>query len=148
MLRLIFLAVGLAAAARGQFIQIEVFMRDMNCPSCTESLTTTFKKLHGVERVETSTEKGSVRLDLSRPNRVSLEQVWDAIKRVGFTPGETKVNLRGTVKIDGSKTSIELPESGKIYEIEGRTAAGESDLKGTTQPPPDPRTPIRIRLTD
>jgi hypothetical protein len=101
-----------------------------------------------VEKVETSTEKGSVRLDLARPNRVSLEQVWDAIKRVGFTPGETKVNLHGTVKIDGSKTSVELPDSGKIYDIEGRTAAGEIDLKGTTQPPPDPRTPIRIRLTD
>ncbi|SRR5258706_1469964 len=146
MLRVFLLAAGLAVAARGQFVQIEVFMRDMNCPSCTETLTASLKKLRGVEKVEANTEKGSVRLDLARPNRISLELVWDAIKRVGFTPGETKLGLHGIVKTEGSKTTIELPESGKIYEIEGHAVMGETDLKGTTNPPPDPRTPIRIRL--
>lgn len=121
-------------------------MKDMNCVSCSESLGASLKKLRGVDKVETNGEKGSVRLDLAKPNRISLEQVWDAIKRVGFTPGETKVSLHGAVKTEGSKTTIELPESGKVYELEGTAKVGDVDLSGTTRPPPDPRTPIRISV--
>ena len=146
MLRMLLLA-GMAVAARGQFLQIEVFMRDMNCPSCTETLTGAFKKMRGVDKVETSMEKGSVLLDLARPNRVSIEQVWDAIKRVGFTPGETKVTVRGTVKVDAGKTSIELAETGKVFEIDGHAEPGEAvELKGVLHPPPDPRTPVKLKL--
>ena len=146
MLRVLLFA-GFALAARGQFLQIEVFMRDMNCPSCTETLTGAFKKMRGVEKVETSMEKGSVRLDLARPNRISIEQVWDAIKRVGFTPGETKVTVRGTVKVDAGKTSIELAETGKVFEIDGHAEPGEAvELKGILNPPPDPRTPVKLKL--
>src|SRR5262249_6602473 len=71
-------------AAGAEFLSVEVFMRDMNCQSCSETLGGSFKRLKGVEKVDVSMEKGSVRLDLAKSNRVSVEQVWDAIKRVGF----------------------------------------------------------------
>jgi hypothetical protein len=74
--------------------------------------------------------------------------VWDAIKRVGFTPGETTVSVRGILKA----SKLAVPEIGKTFEIQFRPDAhapeGESvELAGVITPPPDPRTPIVIRVT-
>ena len=136
----------LVGAARGEFLQIEVFMRDMNCPSCTDSMAAAFKRLRGVEKVEIDQDHGSVRLELAKPNRISVEQVWDTVKRIGFTPGETRVAVHGNVKKDGARTSIEVTELGRTYEIEGAGVGDDVSLKGVITPPPDPRTAIRIRV--
>lgn len=132
-----------AVAARAEFLRVEVFIRDMNCESCSQSLATSMQRMRGVEKAEVDFKAGTVRLDLAEKNRVGVEQVWDAIKRVGFTPGETKIRVRGAIR--GSK--LEVPEIGKTFEIEGRAPEGESvEVNGTITPPPDPRTPIVIRL--
>jgi hypothetical protein len=73
------------------------------------------------------------------------EQIWDAIKRVGFTPGATDVRVRGSIK-DGK---LEVAETGKIFDIDSSAAAGENvEVKGSTAPPPDPRTPVRIKIAE
>ena len=129
---------------RGEFLRVEVFMRDMSCESCSESLGSALKRLRGVENVTVDFKAGTVAVELAARNRVGVAEVWDAIKRVGFTPGETRIKVRGTVK--GSK--LEVPEIGKTFELDGRAPEGESvELDGTVTPPPDPRTPIVIRLT-
>ena len=134
-----------AGLLRGEFLRVEVFMRDMSCESCSESLGTALKRLRGVENATVDFKAGTVIVELAARNRVGVEQVWDAIKRVGFTPGETKVVVRGTV----SGKKLDVPEIDKGFEIEGTAAAGEGvRLKGTITPPPDPRTPIRIRIAE
>jgi copper chaperone CopZ len=134
-----------AGAARAEFLHLEVFMRDMSCESCSESLGSAIKRMRGVENVTVDFKAGTVAVELAPQNHVGVEQVWDAIKRVGFTPGETKVVVRGTV----AGQRLEVPEIGKTFEIEGRTTEGQGvQLKGTIQPPPDPRTPIRIRVSE
>ena len=134
-----------ASAARAEFVHVEVFMRDMSCESCSESLGSALKRIRGVENVTVDFKAGTVAVELGPQNRVGVEQVWDTIKRVGFTPGETKVVVRGTVT--GQK--LEVPELSKTFEIEGRAAQGQGvQLKGNIQPPPDPRTSIRIRVSE
>jgi copper chaperone CopZ len=143
LIRIALLFIG-AVIARAEFLQVEVFIRDMNCESCSESLAASMKRMRGVEKAEVDFKAGTVRLDLAEKNRVGVEQVWDAIKRVGFTPGETKIRVRGAIK--GSK--LEVPEIAKTFEIDGRAAEGDSvEINGIITPPPDPRTPIVIRLT-
>jgi copper chaperone CopZ len=115
----------------------------MNCPSCSESLGKAFEKVRGVKHVEVSMNAGTVALDLADQNRVTLEQVWDAIKRVGFTPGDTKVIVRGAVK--GDSLTISLID--KTIKFEGHAGEAENvELKGTITPPPDPRTPMKLRI--
>lgn len=141
--RILLLLALASGTMRAEFLRIEVFIRDMSCPSCTDTLMAAFRRMRGVERVEVNFKEGTVRLELTPQNRVGIEQAWDAIKRVGFTPGESKVTVRGTVK----GTRLDVPEIGKTFEIEGRAAAGEGvELRGVMTPPPDPRTPIVIRL--
>jgi copper chaperone CopZ len=145
MSRVLIVMVVAAGWMRGEFLRVEVFMRDMSCESCSESLGSSLKRLRGVENATVDFKAGTVALELAPANRVGLDQVWDAIKRVGFTPGETKIVVRGTVR--GKK--IEVPEIGKAFEIEGSAAEGEGvQLKGTTAPPPDPGTPVRIRVAE
>jgi copper chaperone CopZ len=143
-LRLVLLLT-IAFTARAEFLRVEVFMKDMNCQSCSESLGKAFERLRGVKHVEVNFKDGTVALDLADQNRVTLEQVWDAIKRVGFTPGDTKVTVRGAVKSDSLTISI----IDKTIQIEGHTTDAENmELKGTITPPPDPRTPMKLRITD
>ena len=133
--------------ARAEFLHIEVFIRDMNCESCSATLAASLQRMRGVEKAEVDFKAGTVRLDLAEKNRTGVEQVWDAIKRVGFTPGETKVSVRGALKA----SKLEVPEIGKTFEIRfppgAREPEGDSvELTGVITPPPDPRTPIVIRV--
>jgi copper chaperone CopZ len=132
--------------ARAEFLHLEVFMRDMNCESCSETLAGSLQRMRGVEKAEVDFKAGTVRLDLAEKNRIGVEQVWDAIKRVGFTPGETKVTVRGALKA----SKLVVPEIGKTFEVQfhpgSRAPEGDSvELTGVITPPPDPRTPIVIR---
>jgi copper chaperone CopZ len=132
-----------ACAARAEFLRVEVFMKDMNCASCSDSLGKAFERMRGVQHVEVGTNDGTVTLELAARNRITLEQVWDTIKRIGFTPGETKVTVRGTVK--GGSLTISVID--KTVKIEGHAAEGENvELKGIVTPPPDPRTPMTLRI--
>ncbi len=145
MLPKLMLALLAMCTARAEFLRVEVFMKDMNCASCSESLGKAFERLRGVKHVEVSMNDGTVTLDLADQNRVTLEQVWDAIKRVGFTPGDTKVIVRGSVKAD----SLTISVIDKTIKIEGHAADAESvELKGSVTPPPDPRTPMKLRITE
>lgn len=134
-------------AARAEFLHIEVFIRDMNCEPCSATLAATVQKMRGVEKAEVDFKAAAVRLDLAQRNRIGVEQVWDAIKRVGFTPGETKVRVRGALKA----AKLDVPEIGKTFEIQflpgARAPEGDSvELTGVITPPPDPRTAIVIRV--
>jgi copper chaperone CopZ len=132
-----------ALTARAEFLRFEVFMKDMNCPSCSDSLGKAFEKVRGVKHVDISMNDGTVTIELADLNRVTIGQVWDAIKRVGFTPGETKVIVRGAVK--GDSLTVSLID--QTIKLEGRAAEAENvELKGVITPPPDPRTPLKLRL--
>ncbi len=130
------------ATARAEFLRIEVLMKDMNCASCSDSLGKAFEKIRGVQHVDVSMDKGTVTLDLAEKNRVTVEQVWDTVKRIGFTPGDTKVTVRGNVKGD----SLTISVIDKTIAIEGRAPEGDVSLTGTITPPSDPRAKLTLRL--
>ncbi len=140
----ILLLAGLAAgAAPAQFLHFEVFIRDMNCEPCSDSLAGAFKKMRGVDRVNVDFKAGTVALGLADQNRIGVDPVWDAIKRVGFTPGETKVVVRGSVKA----SKLEVAEINKTFELDGKAPEGDGvKVKGAITPPSNPRTPVRIRV--
>jgi copper chaperone CopZ len=87
--RLVLLLIA-ACTVRAEFLRVEVSMKDMDCASCSDSLGKAFEKIRGVKHVDVSMKDGTVTLELVDQNRVPLERVWEMIKRVGFTPGDTK----------------------------------------------------------
>ena len=140
--RIVF-ALAAVCSLRAEFLHIEVSMKDMNCPSCSGSMGKAFERIRGIKHVDVNQDAGTVALELADQNRVTLEQVWDTVKRIGFTPGDTKVTVRGAVA--GDKLTISLLD--KTIAIEGHAKDAESVvLNGSITPPPDPRTPMRLRL--
>jgi copper chaperone CopZ len=134
-----------ASAARAEFLHVEVFMKDMNCASCSDSMGKAFEKIRGVTHVDVSMEHGTVALDLAEGNRVTLEQIWDTVKRIGFTPGDTKVSVRGSVQ--GAMLNVSVID--KSITLDGKAPEGEKvQLKGVVTPPPDPRTPMKLRIQE
>jgi copper chaperone CopZ len=132
-----------ALTARAEFLRVEVHMKDMDCASCSDSLGKAFEKMRGVKHVDVRMNDGTVALELEDQNRIPLERIWDMIKRVGFTPGDTKVIVRGAVQGD----SLVISGIERTIRIEGRAAdADHAELTGTITPPPDPHTPMRIRI--
>ena len=131
------------STARAEFLRIEVLMKDMNCASCSDSMGKAFEKIRGVQHVEVSMDKGTVTLDLAEKNRVTIEQVWDTVKRIGFTPGDTKVTVRGNVQ----SNSLTISVIDKTVGIEGRAPEGEVSLSGTITPPADPRIRLVLRVS-
>jgi copper chaperone CopZ len=143
LVKMVLLASLAAGVIQAQFLHIEVLIRDMNCEPCSQTLETSLQKMRGVDRVKVDFKTATAAVDLAVQNRIGVDQVWDAIKRVGFTPGETLVKVRGAVKA----SKIEVAGINKTFEIEGRASEGDSvELTGTITPPPDPRTPVRIQI--
>jgi copper chaperone CopZ len=140
-MKLPLLLIALSMAMHAEFLRMQVSMKDMNCASCSDSLGKAFEKIRGVKHVEVSMKDGTVTLELADQNRVTLEQVWDTVKRIGFTPGDTNVTVRGQVK------GAQLTVADKTISIEGHAQEGENiELKGTITPPPDPRATITLRI--
>ncbi len=99
--------------------------------------------MRGVEKAEVDFKAATVRVELGDKNRVAVEQMWDTIKRVGFTPGETKVDVRGAVK----HGMLEVTEIGRFYQLEGKTVEGNLvEVRGSISPPENPRAPVVIKL--
>ena len=136
------LFIGASLVARAEFLDIRVVIRDMDCQPCSENLSGALKRMRGVEDASVDFKAGTVNVKLASQNRLGPEQIWDAIKRVGFTPGATELRVRGSIR----NGKLEVPESGKIFDIEGGAAGENIELKGTTAPPADPRTAIRIKI--
>lgn len=134
-----------AGGLRAEFLEMRVEIRDMNCVPCSENLAASLKRMRGVEDAAIDLKGGTVSLKLASGNRLGPAEIWDAIKRVGFTPAATEVRVRGSLK----QGKLEVPPTGKIFEVDGQATNAENvELKGATAPPSDPRTPLRIKIEE
>jgi copper chaperone CopZ len=112
------------------------------------------KKLSGVEDVEVSLNKGSASIKFKSPNSIRAQDIWDIIKRNGFTPKEAAVVVRGEI-VNDSKLQIKVTGSNQIFELTGdkkildqatHRAGKAVTVEGALAPPKDPREAIPLLL--
>ena len=75
--------------------------------TCAYAVRGALQKFSGVEKVDVSLNKGLATVTLKPGNTVRLTEVWDTVRKNGFTPKETKVVVRGEVigrTEDGTKS--------------------------------------------
>lgn len=73
------------------------------------------KKLEGVEQVDVSLNIGLAVITFAPDNRVTVEQVREAIRKNGFTPKEAEVRLAGRVSETGGKLILQVPGWDRPY---------------------------------
>ena len=96
----------------------EVSMRTdgLNCASCALSLPRALMKIKGVEKAVF--QQGVVELKLAAKNDVSLDRVRDELKRVGYTPLEAQVRVRGRLRKNEKDWYREVEGQERLFGVE------------------------------
>lgn len=140
----------LAVPALAQFRSISIDYAGQECASCSATLTKVIQKLRGVTSVTVDPQKPVVAMELAADNRVPLSEIRDAIKRVGFTPGEARVVVRGQAINESGKRFLKphgLEQLIELNTVEPPPAAN-IEVEGAIPPPaPGARDTIHARIT-
>jgi len=107
-----------AAPLCAEFLHIEQSITGLDCASCAQSVDKTFKKMKAVETATFRMEDSMVVLQLKPGNTLPLEDVRDAVKRIGYTPKEAKVTVRGEARREGGKWLFRVAGSGAEYQLD------------------------------
>jgi copper chaperone CopZ len=86
---------------------------------CAHAVSVALKGFAGVESVDVSLNKGLATVKLKPGNSVRPEELWETIRRNGFTPRETRVVVRGVV--EGMK--LKVSSASQTYDL-----AADSDM--------------------
>jgi copper chaperone CopZ len=145
------------ALAQAEFLQVMLAVDKMDCATCVKSMEMGLKKIRGVEKVAVDPAAG-VEFTLAPGNRISLEQLRDAIKGVGFRPGDAKVTVRGTPVTHDGRWRFEVEGIGKVYNLSSRhdhviLGLQEKPVKvrkvyAMSPAPPDPQTVPVLDVTE
>lgn len=125
--------------------------------TCAYAVRGALQKFSGVEKVDVSLNKGLATVTLKSGNTVRLPEVWETVRKNGFTPKETKVVVRGEV-LGGTKLELKVTGTNEVYGLvpdpkapnamdEVRRHAGKTvTVEGTFQPSKDSRTAVPLTL--
>jgi copper chaperone CopZ len=128
MLALLFLAFMETAAAQLQSVDMRV--SGLECASCAESITRRLSRIRGVESAGFDAAKSIAAIKLLAENTVTLSAVRDALKGLGYTPGDAVVTVRGRVEAHGKERVLSLPHQERAFLVEGDAEAGIVTLTG------------------
>ena len=104
-----------------EFLHVEQSVTGLDCVSCAQSVDKTLKKLKGVETASFRMEDSTAVLQLKPGNSTPLEEIRDALKRLGYTPKEAKITVRGEARREGEKW---------LFRVAGGAAEYALDLSG------------------
>jgi copper chaperone CopZ len=136
--RAILVALVILPSAVAEFRHVAMDFSGEECSSCAASMTKSLQRLRGVTSV--SVDKTMITIELAPGNRVPLSEIRDSIKRVGFTPGEARVLVLGTIVEENEQRVLKLHGLEQSIQLTGAVppAAGEAKLEGTI-PPANPQ---------
>jgi copper chaperone CopZ len=138
----------LATACFAQLHSVDIKVGGLDCASCATSVESRLKRIRGVESSKFDAERGVASVTLTPDNRVTLNAIRDALKGIGYTPGDADIVVSGTVK--GDKLSLphqpdafvldkavdgQTRVTGKVPAGTNRLTAVEPARSGSPRPP-------------
>jgi len=118
----------LAAGPLGAELRhVEQPVGGLECLSCAQSVDKTLKKIKGVETASFRTTDGVAVVELKPGNTVPLEEIRDAVKRIGYTPKEAKVTVRGQASLEGGKWLFRVSGGAVEYALDVSAGQGIAD---------------------
>ena len=113
--------------------------------TCAFAVRGALKKLVGVESVDVSLNKGRAVVKLKPGNTLRPDELWETVRKNGFTPKQTSVRVRG--EWDGSK--LKVSGSGQSLDVVSPALMKGKVLVvlGTLVPGKDVKAPMPLRVT-
>ena len=110
--------------------------------SCAESAPRNLKKIKGVESASFRAKDSVAVLELKPGNTVTIGEIRDAVKRMGYTPAGAKVTVRGEPRKDGVKSILRVTGVDAEYPLDKEIRGiGVAIIEGSL---PDPSGPLRV----
>src|SRR4051812_10908667 len=113
-----------------EFLHVELSVGGLDCISCAQSVDRILKRIKGVDTASFRTQDSVAVLDLKAGNTVSLDQIRDAVKGIGYTPKAARIVARGEARRQDSKWLFRLASAGAEYPLE--LAKGQEIEAGVT----------------
>ena len=83
--------------------RIVVDVAGVSCPFCAFGLEKKLQALPGVEKVSIKVNEGTAEIEVAEGHQVTKEQIQQAVKDAGFTPGEIRIEaVKGPKKMEGA----------------------------------------------
>jgi copper chaperone CopZ len=151
------IAFAIAAPLCAEFLHIEQSLTGLDCISCAESVGKTLKKIKGVETASFRTQDSVAVLDLKPGNTVTLQEVRDRVKNLGYTPKGAKVSVRGearggagkwTFRPAGVEAEFPLVVTEDKITVKQLDKGGVMILEGVMDDPSGPLKVITARRAD
>ncbi len=126
--------------------------------TCAHVVDVALKKVAGVESVEVSLNKGLAAVKLKPGNTVSVPQLWELIRKNGYTPKTTTVSVRGELanvkgnlqlKVLGTKDTLPLmadPKNATIYGDASKQIGRTVIVQGVMVPAKDLKTFVPLQM--
>ncbi len=92
--------------------------------TCAYAVRVALKKFSGVESVEVSLNKGLATVKLHPGNAIEPQQFWDAVRKNGFTPKETRVLVKGEVT-SAATPQLKVTGTNQVFDLMGNATALE-----------------------
>jgi len=80
--------------------KVEMTLGGLDCDSCSTSVDRVVKRIRGVDAASYDEKAKLVTVTFKPDNTVKLSAIRDAVKGVGYTPGDTKISARGNMTAD------------------------------------------------
>src|SRR3954454_18902252 len=84
--------------------------------TCAYAVRGALHKFSGLEKVEVSLNKGLATVTLKPGNTVHVSDMWETVRKNGFTPKKTQIVVRGEVVTQG-KAAFKVTGTGEVYEL-------------------------------
>jgi copper chaperone CopZ len=134
----------LVEIATAQLRSVEMRVSGLECASCAESIGRRLGRIRGVESASFDPAKNVAKIKLHDENTVTLTAVREALKGLGYTPGDALVTVRGSIEANGQENVLSLPHQKGAFVIDGGTASGAVTITGNVMPG-KPGEPDRIK---
>ena len=122
--------------------------------TCAFAVRGAIKKNSAVESVDVSLNRGLATVKLKRGNTVKPQDLWETVRKNGFTPKETSVGVRGDVegrklKVTGTNQVFDLTPDRKnqrVIEEAGARNSKAVTIRGTVTPEKNSKAPMPLQV--
>src|SRR5713226_136906 len=98
--------------------KLEMRVGGLDCDSCAVSVDRVIKRIRGVDSASFDAKANLVSVTFKPDNKVAIDAIRDAVKSVGYTPGETRMSARGNLVIEDGKWRFKPAGLDRTYTVE------------------------------
>ena len=134
-MRLLIAGLLIALPLAAELRKVEMTVGGLDCDSCALSVDRVVKRIRGVDTATFDPKALLVTVTFKPENKVQLAAIRDAVKGVGYTPGETRIVARGSLTLDNGEwrflpSGVEKSFSADVPEDVRKAAGSDVIVEG------------------